>query len=160
MSVTMSGGLPSEGEAFFDRLYEEHRVGLHAFFLGRTSDPELALDLLQEAFVRAWRNAETLVGLTPARQRAWLFAVARNLVIDQYRGRATRAATQDALVAATDPAEQIAAGPAVAVERDQELEMVDRAIKRLPEHLRMVLVMQVVGERTSAEIGEILGRPA
>jgi len=37
---------------------------------------------------------------------------------------------------------------------------VDRAIRRLPEHLRTVLVLQVLGERTSAEIGEMLDRPA
>jgi RNA polymerase sigma-70 factor (ECF subfamily) len=160
MTVTIPSGLAGGREAFFDHLYDEHRSGLHAFFLGRTGDPELALDLLQEAFVRAWRNTETLLGLAPPRQRAWLFAVARNLVIDQYRGQAVRTATQDALIAATDPAEHLSAGPEATVERDQELELVDRAIKRLPEQLRTVLVLQVIGERTSAEIGELLGRPA
>ena len=76
-----------EREALFDVLYEEHRQTLHAFFLGRTSDPELALDLLQEAFIRAWRNLDMLLALPPRRQRAWLFAIGRNLVIDQYRGQ-------------------------------------------------------------------------
>jgi RNA polymerase sigma-70 factor (ECF subfamily) len=160
MALTIPGGPAGDREAFFDRLYDEHRSGLHAFFLGRTGDPELALDLLQEAFVRAWRNTDTLRGLAPVRQRAWLFAVARNLVIDQYRGRAVRTATHDALVAAADPTVQVSADPETTVERDQELEQVDRAITRLPEHLRTVLVLQVLGERTSAEIGELLGRPA
>jgi RNA polymerase sigma-70 factor (ECF subfamily) len=36
----------------------------------------------------------------------------------------------------------------------------DAAIGRLPEDLRTVLVLQVLGDRTSAEIGELLGRPA
>jgi len=41
-----------------------------------------------------------------------------------------------------------------------ELEVLDAAIARLPEALRTVLVLQVLGDRTSAEIGELLGRPA
>src|SRR5215213_6035778 len=97
MRAPMVGGRIEGQDALFDRLYDEHRQVLHAYFLGRTSDPELALDLLQEAFTRAWRNLDTLLGLPSARQRAWLFAIGRNLVIDQYRSRATRTAAHDAL---------------------------------------------------------------
>ena len=72
----------------------------------------------------------------------------------------TRTAAQDALVASLDPAEQTSEGPERIVERDRELRLVDEAIRRLPEALRTVLVLQVLDERTSAEIGELLGRPA
>src|SRR3954468_15332259 len=106
-----------ERESLFERLYAEHQPTLHAYFLGRTSDPELAVDLVQEAFIRAWRSVDTLRPLTPERQRAWIFTVARNLVIDQYGGRATRAAVQDALAASAEQGEQAAPAPEVAVER-------------------------------------------
>src|SRR6187397_363211 len=102
MTAPSACGHPNGREALFDGLYDDHRQALHAFFLGRTSDPELALDLLQEAFTRAWRSLDTLLPLPSERRRAWLFAVARNLVIDQYRGRAVRTAAHDALVAAAD----------------------------------------------------------
>ena len=147
-------------EAGFDGLYDEHQRTLHAFLLGRTGDPEVALDLLQEAFVRAWRNLDLLLALAPAQQRAWLFSAARNLVIDQHRGRATRTAAQNALVATIDPDEQLAEGPERIVERERDLRLIDEAIRRLPEPLRTVLVLQVLDERTSAEIGELLDRPA
>src|SRR5437763_8254538 len=107
-----------EREAPFDALYEEHRQTLHAYFLGRTSDPELALDLLQEAFIRAWRNLEMLLALEPRRQRAWLFAIARNLVIDQYRGRAARTAAHDALAATVDRDRSTSESAEKSVERD------------------------------------------
>src|SRR6187200_231114 len=153
--------MPGGGrEAQFDSLYEEHRQALHAFFLGRTSDHELALDLLQEAFVRAWRNLDLLLALPPGRQRAWLFTIGRNLVIDQYRSRAARGAAHDALIASTSPDDQLSEGPETAVERDHETRLVDEAIRRLPEDLRTVLVLQVFGEKTSSEIGELLDRPA
>jgi RNA polymerase sigma-70 factor, ECF subfamily len=151
---------PDERDAAFDGLYNEHQRTLHAFLLGRTGDPELALDLLQETFVRAWRNLDLLLALVPGRQRAWLFSTARNLVVDQYRSRATRTAAQDALIATIDPDDHLADGPERVVERDRELQLVDEAIRRLPEQLRTVLVLQVLDERTSAEIGELLDRPA
>jgi RNA polymerase sigma-70 factor (ECF subfamily) len=147
-------------EGQFDGLYVEHQRTIHAFLLGRTGDPELALDLLQEAFVRAWRNLDLLLTLPPGRQRAWLFSIARNLIVDQVRSRATRASTQHALVAARDPDDDVAESPECIVERDREMRLVDEAIRRLPEALRTVLVLQVLDERTSAEIGALLGRPA
>jgi RNA polymerase sigma-70 factor, ECF subfamily len=147
-------------EGQFDGLYEEHQRTIHAFLLGRTGDPELALDLLQEAFVRAWRNLDLLVTLPSGRQRAWLFSISRNLVVDQFRSQTTRTTTRDALVAARDPDDDVAESPERIVERDRELRLVDEAIRRLPETLRTVLVLQVLDERTSAEIGELLGRPA
>lgn len=41
----------------------------------------------------------------------------------------------------------------------ERLDTLDRAIRQLPEDLRIVLVLQAVGERNSTEIGEMLGRP-
>jgi RNA polymerase sigma-70 factor (ECF subfamily) len=44
------------------------------------------------------------------------------------------------------------------LEREQR-DQVDAAIQSLPDDLRVVLVLHLLGDRTSAEIGEILGRP-
>jgi RNA polymerase sigma-70 factor (ECF subfamily) len=149
-----------EREALFDDLYAAHRQTLHAFLLGRISDPELALDLLQEAFVRAWRNLDMLVACSPRRQRAWLFATSRNLVIDQYRSRATRTVAHDALQVEVSHDAPVSESAERTAEREDEVRVVDAAIQHLPEELRIVLVLQVLGEHTSAEIGEMLGRPA
>lgn len=97
-------------------------AALHVYFLGRTSNPEAALDLLQEAFLRAWRNAPTLRALSPERQRYWLSAVARNLVVDRHRGLVSR---RDAWHrAAADPrwTRKREAGPQAALESRERLE--------------------------------------
>jgi RNA polymerase sigma-70 factor (ECF subfamily) len=144
----------------FDELYAEHRQTLHAFFLGRTSDPEQALDLLQEAFLRVWRNQDSLETWPPERRRYWIFSVARNLLVDHYRHRAAGFAAQDALEAKTESASSWADQPDQSLEDKEGLLELDRAIRRLPDDLREVLVLQVVAGRTSAEIGEVLGKPA
>lgn len=86
----------SDPVACFDSIYEANSRALHAYFLGRTSDPEAALDLSQEAFLRTWRNVSKLRVLSPERRRYWLYAVAKNLVADNHRGlsRTTIAASR------------------------------------------------------------------
>ncbi len=141
----------------FDDLYEAHRTSLHAYFLGRTADPELALDLLQELFLRVWRSMQTMEALPAEKRHYWLYSIARNLVVDAYRRRGafSSAETRLASLAAPPPA---AAAEHEAVERHAIAEL-DAAINRLPEDLRVVLLLSVLGERNSSEIGEILGRP-
>ena len=149
-----------ERERLFDALWDEHRRALHAYFLGRTGDRELALDLLQELFLRVWRSLPNLAGLPPDRRRFWLFSVARNLVTDSYRARSVRSATEVVLDPRLEPPDQASVEPeAVLVDQDQ-LAALDRAIQRLPDDLRVVLVLHVLGDRSSADIGEMLGRPA
>jgi hypothetical protein len=40
-------------EAEFRRLYEAHRAAVHAYFTGRTGDPQWAADLMQDVFLPA-----------------------------------------------------------------------------------------------------------
>jgi RNA polymerase sigma-70 factor, ECF subfamily len=148
----------TDDRATFTRLFDEHRAGVHASLLGRTSDAEAAKDLLQETFLRVWRRVDEVAALPPERQRAWIHAVGRNLVIDRYRAEATRRATLAAVRGRTpeavddpDTVERLAV--------HDELDQVQRAITDLPEELRTILTMSAVGELTSRQIGEALELP-
>jgi RNA polymerase sigma-70 factor, ECF subfamily len=72
------------------QLHDEHAAALWAFCLHLTgNDRARAEDVAQETLLRAWRHAEDL---TDARGsvRSWLFTVARNIVIDEWRTRRSR----------------------------------------------------------------------
>jgi RNA polymerase sigma-70 factor, ECF subfamily len=144
----------------FDRIYDANHRALHAYFLGRTGDPEAALDLSQEAFLRVWRNVSKLQDLTPQRQRYWLFTVARNLVADLYRGLASQRATRQNVAASLRTGGNSEEGPQAQLESRERLEAVDRAMSELSEDLRTALVMQVMGRLSSSQIGEALQVPA
>jgi RNA polymerase sigma-70 factor (ECF subfamily) len=145
-------------DAEFRRLYDAHRGAVHAYFAGRTGDPQAAADLMQEVFLRAWRHQGTLAGLSPDGERAWLFTVARNLSVDTVRQRRTQAETGRAL--AREPAP--AAGPpaSTAVLAAERAAVVAAAIAALPESQRVTLALAAAAEMTSAEIGTALGVPA
>jgi RNA polymerase sigma factor (sigma-70 family) len=144
-----------ERQQRFDAIYTEHRRALHAYFLGRTGDPEQALDLLQELFLRVWRSLDSLESLPAEKRQFWLFSVGRNLVVDHHRARATR----ERVSAALDAPKQWSAQPEASAISHEQLGELEAAIVGLPEELRVVLVMAVLGERNSTEIGALLGRP-
>jgi RNA polymerase sigma-70 factor, ECF subfamily len=152
---------PSRDDAaVFTRIFDRHRHAVHAYFLGRVTDPELARDLLQETFLRVWRRLSELAPLPDPRQRAWIFTVARNLAIDSYRASAARRAAEAALhhQAATQPT--TVPGPHQQVEFGERLAQLDAAIRHLPEERRVILSMATAGGLTSRQIGEALGEPA
>lgn len=61
----------------------EHQRELLHFVANRIPDAQEAHDLVQEVFLRATRLENGLCGI--GNRRAWLFQVARNLLIDRYR---------------------------------------------------------------------------
>jgi RNA polymerase sigma-70 factor (ECF subfamily) len=152
---------PSRDDAaVFTRIFDQHRHAVHAYFLGRVADPELARDLLQETFLRAWRRLQELALLPGDRQRAWIFTVARNLAIDSYRAGAARRAAEEALRRQAATGDTTVAGPYAHAELGERLARLDAAIRELPEDQRVILSMATAGGLTSRQIGEALGEPA
>lgn len=78
-----------------DELYARHREPLLRFFVRRTTDPEVALDLWAETFAQAVRSRRRYRGTTDEEARAWLYAIARGQLTRYYRrGRAEHRALQ------------------------------------------------------------------
>lgn len=69
--------------------YAEHGASLFGFALNALGDRGAAEDCVQETFLRAWRSREAYRA-ERASQRTWLFAIARNVVVDAYRARSRR----------------------------------------------------------------------
>jgi RNA polymerase sigma-70 factor (ECF subfamily) len=134
------------------RLHDEHAAALWRFTLRLVGDDrERAEDVVQETMLRAWRHREVL-DRAPAGVRAWLFTVARNIVIDQWRTGASRAETPVA-----DLPEDLEP-----VDRSDELLLswvVAEAVTRLsPEH-RAVLQECYYRGRPVSEVARRLGVP-
>ena len=65
-------------------LYNEHAGALWRYALRLTGDQARAEDVVQETLLRAWRHPEVTEDVDRS-ARAWLFTVARNLIIDERR---------------------------------------------------------------------------
>jgi RNA polymerase sigma-70 factor, ECF subfamily len=68
-------------------LHDDHASALWGFCMHLTgNDRARAEDVAQETMLRAWRNAAVLTE-SRGSVRSWLFTVARNIVIDEWRSR-------------------------------------------------------------------------
>jgi RNA polymerase sigma-70 factor (ECF subfamily) len=65
-------------------LYNEHAAALWRYAVRLTGDTARAEDVVQETLLRAWRHPE-VTDESERSARAWLFTVARNLIIDERR---------------------------------------------------------------------------
>lgn len=113
-------------------------------------DRARAEDVVQETLLRAWRSPRVLEADADARQ-AWLFTVARHLVIDEWRSSRARLE-----VATAEPPEPVTAD---ATDAALQSWLVEEALGRLsPEH-RQVLVQCYFLGRSVADAAEHLGVP-
>lgn len=85
-------------------LYAEHAAAIWRYAMRLTGDTARAEDVVQETLLRAWRHPE-VTDDSERSARAWLFTVARNLVIDERRSARFRneSGTADMELAADRP---------------------------------------------------------
>jgi len=130
--------------------FAEHHRALYRYLARFCGDPDLAADAAQEAFVR-------LIERPPRGgvQRAWLYTVATNVVLDAGRRRARQ---ERLLAAVPDRAPHGDAGPDAhaSLEAAERVGTVRRALATLGDRDRQVLLMREEGF-SHREIAEAVG---
>lgn len=126
----------------------------------QTRSHQDAEDVLQDALVKLVekiRNEEFIGG-----EEAWqpyLYTAIRRLAIDLSRRDDRRRRREDTVGTETDEASHEAFHPWFESESsdDETRVQLEEKLKELPEKFSEVIIMKIWGERTFAEIGEILG---
>jgi RNA polymerase sigma-70 factor (ECF subfamily) len=144
-----------------DRLFREYHQPLVRYLTRRLGDRDWAEEVAQETFLRAVRQGAIVS------ERAWLFAVATNLVRDEARRDARRRQRLE-LLRAQARAEEVVEPEPLTIERAEETAMARRAIEMLSERDREALLMKEEGldyneiaaalELSVASVGTTLAR--
>ena len=143
-----------DAAAAFIRRYQARVYGLARAIVG---DIALAEDVAQEAFIRAWRNAQAY---DPRRGsvHTWMLVITRNLAIDAMRLRRAQPVDPE-MFATLDLRASPAAGPEAAAETSAEVRGLRAALDDLPAEQRQALLLAGLCGRTAAEISEIESIP-
>ena len=135
----------------FEELYRRFARPVLAMALRQLADNGRAEDAAQETFAAVWRSARSF---RPERgsASAWLYAVARNAIIDRARQRPEPVAD-----APETPAAE--AGPDEQAETSWRTWRVHAALERLPERERVVLELAYWSGLSQTEIASYLDVP-
>ncbi|HEX6869013.1 MAG TPA: RNA polymerase sigma factor, partial [Candidatus Limnocylindrales bacterium] len=131
-------------------LFAKHHGEIYAYLLRMLRDPELAADLTQDAFVKAYKNYETLE--KPENARAWLYQIAHRVALDEIRRRK---------IIRFFPWTGESRGSAPSAEHlvmDAHLSGdMQRALAKIPERQRAALLLAELHDLTGVELAEALG---
>lgn len=138
-------------------LVERHYRRLYRIALSYLRQHEDALDVVQEAFVKAFQAASRWDGSADA--GPWLSRITVNLAIDRWRRNRRRGQTFSPLAEGDhlDALADKAPGPERAVARREAKARLGRALEELPERQRAVVVLRHYQELSLEEIATTLG---
>jgi RNA polymerase sigma-70 factor (ECF subfamily) len=140
-------------------LYDQYGGQLLGYVLRQLNgDRQAAEDIVQETLLRAWTHPESL---DPSRgsARAWLFAVARNLVIDSVRARQARPHEVGTERLGEDWAGSVPDPAADMYEHTLDAMQLAEALDTLSEEHRSVLMETYFRGASVAEAAKALGVP-
>jgi RNA polymerase sigma-70 factor (ECF subfamily) len=135
----------------FELLYQRYARPVFGLALRRLGDRGRAEDAVQETFASIWRSAGTY---RPDRGPGapWLYAVARNAIVDRARNR-----TEIPADIPDEPAHE--PGPAEQAEQGWVSWRVHRALEELNEREREVISLAYWSGLSQSEVAEFLGIP-
>jgi RNA polymerase sigma-70 factor (ECF subfamily) len=162
-SLAISAGLKRQDAGLLDELIVRYQHRLLRYLLYLTGNREMAEDLFQEVWMRVLVRGSQFNG--QARFDTWLFAIARNLTIDQRRKR-TMASLDEFLEGKSDDDRpmsfEVADGEPTPFDRFSNLEDRERiagALLEMDTLYREVLVLRFHEELSLEEIAQVTRAP-
>ena len=140
----------------FAALYDRHSRAAYSEAWRMTGERHAAEDLAQEAFLKAWRSANTYRSQRGS-VKTWLLSIVRNRGVDRLRSQASRRRTREAAEAEA-PRNQPSEGFAQAW-GNHKWDRVGEALREIPREQREVLALLHLRGLTQAEVSERLGLP-
>lgn len=139
-----------EAAIFVEMVFAKHQNEIYAYLLRMMRDPEVAADMTQDAFIKAYKHYATLE--KPENARAWLYQIAHRVALDEIRRRK---------IIRFMPWTGESHGSAPSAEHlvmDARLSGdMQRALSRIPDRQRAALLLAELHDLTGVELAAALG---
>jgi RNA polymerase sigma-70 factor (ECF subfamily) len=138
-------------------LYDTHARKLIGYFMRRTGDPDLALELTGEVFLTAYEQRARCHGAAEGQRAAWLYQIAASRLADHFRRKAKDERTAQILEKLRAPTAREAETMALLAESSELDEPMAAAFDGLSEEQQQAIRMHVIEEQPYAELSTTLG---
>jgi RNA polymerase sigma-70 factor (ECF subfamily) len=139
-----------DARVFVEALFAKHHGEIYGYLVRMLRDGELAADLTQDAFVKAYKAYDTLEKDENA--RAWLYQIAHRVALDELRRRK---------IVRMIPWSGEARGAAPSAEHlamnAQLSGPLERALAQIPERQRAALLLAELHDLTGLELAAAMG---
>ncbi len=169
----MKGFGKSDGDnlshSLMEELYQDNSRIVYRFLLSLSHNANLAEDLMQETFLKAYQSLDGYDG--SCKVSTWLCQIARHLYYQHLAGRKHEVLAGDGKESSgRDTVEDMAASKSSMKSSGQasptedavihriELLQVLKQMQKLPEQMRQVIYLRAAADLSFREIGEVLGR--
>ena len=132
--------------------YDDFNDAIFRHCLFRLSDRERAKDISQETFIRIWKYMSE--GGEIKHMRAFVYRIANNLIIDEYRKKKTISLEKLHEEEGFDP---VGSENMESIEKKFDAQAILKVLDRIDTKYREALVMRYVDDLTPKEIAEITG---
>ena len=147
----------------FKKLIDRYASPLYNF-TARLSNKSDASDIVQESFIKAWKN---ISHFDPGRAsfKTWIFTIAKNATTDFLRRKKSilfsdiKAGDEDDVNSFAENIPDKDLLPDESMQKLEDSKFLNTMLEKLPRDYREVLVLHYQEEMTFAEIGKVLRKP-
>ena len=131
-----------------EEIYKEYHGKVFGYFITHLRSPEDAEDLTADVFVKVYK---ALDGFDPSKASisTWIYTIARNICIDFLRKRKETSELPEELIAEDNIEGQVIS--------QEELGVLAKALKKLPEEQRDIIVLHYYYNKPLTEITFLMG---
>jgi len=136
----------------FGKLYDKHIDEIYRFVFLKVSTREVAQDITSETFRKGWEAYKQNPEME--NPRAYLYRIARNLVIDHYRTKKQHVSDQEIIDELEDESKDLQERAA----EHKDMAMVKKAMEKLKDDYQDIIIYKYLEEMTNSEIARITGK--
>lgn len=143
-------------QSAWQQLYGLFGGPVYQFFLRNTRNVEMAADKTQEVFLRIFKNRDAFGG---GSLKSWIFRIARNLLIDEWRKSGHREVLSENLPEVADQSTPVDEEVINAIEHAQLKALIDECLELLDEDSRMTVCLVYLAGLSIPELAEVMEMP-
>jgi RNA polymerase sigma-70 factor (ECF subfamily) len=136
----------------FSRIYDEYIKKIYRFVYLKVDSADIAQDITSEAFIRGWDKFKS--GEEVRNIQAFLFQIARNLVIDHYREKSRVRTISNQELQIPDPRMAVAQQSQIS----SDMAQVKLALAEINEDYQDLIVLRYLDELSIPEIAKVVGK--